>query len=1377
MRFIYFLLVLFLTAISAFGLDPEVDTNNSNLESSSGSDSGHTPEIERNYPSTYLTIQEGESVNFSADLYDQDGDLNFTEWYEFGTFLEHNDVSGYNDTDNFSRSFNEHGVFDISCYVYDEQENQSFTWWRITVMEPVPPDIDRNFPSKNTTVQIDEDVDFSVDVSDDNADLNFTEWYDGNTPLVNHNVSGSEDTDSYSMSFDDSGSYVISCYVYDDLLQDDDLYWNITIAPSVAPEIEKDYPSSSSITVSTGSSIEFSVEVFDDNGDLDFTEWYNGNTFLENNNVSGSHDTDDHSISFNTPGNYNISCYVYDDQNNHSFTQWSVTVPEPVAPEIERNYPDSLTTVYLGDTVEFSVDISDADGDLNFTEWYSGNTLLDNHNVSGSQYTDTYSITFDQLGEFGISCYIYDDLNQEAFTWWTVTVIMPPGPSIEKDFPSANVSAQIDDAIDFSVNLSDPSGDLNFTEWYEDNTFLENHPVSGYEDTDSYTHTFSEQGEYELSCYVYDELLQEASTIWTVDVAEPVSPVVQRAFPDSIAYVQKGEQFQLAIEAVDDNGDLSFSEWYIWNTFIENHQISGYEVADTLSYTLNEYICTSFSAYVYDNQGNDDWVQWYLIVLPSVDPEIERIAPDSVLSLTPGTQVDFSIALIDSNGDLNFTEWYEDSTFLENHSVSSYEDTDSFTRTFNDYGEFLVSAYVYDNELNENFTWWQVTVEDPQPPEVEIIAPDTAYCTVGDFVEFVAEATDINGDLALIEWYAGNTFADSSAIEGYSILDTLQLQFNEVGTVTILTSVFDILGNHAEDSYPITVLEPSSSPQIDTLFALPDVFIYTGQEVTCTGTASDVDGDLSLLEWYLEGNLEQSLIVSGTSVTDSFKFTFTSTGTYPVLFYAYDSENNHSFESIDIHVTTPPELPPIVTRLYPDSLCYNYPCQQITFAVEASDPNGNLNLIKWFDGNICIDSLLISGESFTDSLELEFSATGTHMIRCRVYDEAGNMAMNQWCLDVTVPDNSIVFFDDFTYASTSEMTSSVNQWVLQNSGAGRYIWNPGLVSLMDDREIPGNRLLLLPCFTRGDCTTTFNTGIRTSEYFALMGTYASRVMFDEGANFFDPGHRIVQTFYSYCNTDQIPTPADFSEIDIEYVPFGWDNYYIEPRLEMVSWADTSNSQLVGSLTGSLSDEWTPLLFQVDSTSVHFRVNGVHESTGGDFYPDCNMNLMLNAWFFDVSESVMPFSAKYLFKVDYVFYCENEVLSQQTTDAIVAHYRSNGIQRINGFISTIDSETMHEEQYSQSDCNTGIEYDFNLAISPNPANSALSIRLSTPWDGNARVRAFSVDGRCVAELLSEEVSAGMHYLQWDTSCIPSGVYYVRAECSNMENMTKCLVLHN
>ena len=71
-----------------------------------------------------ITIDQGDNQNFTVEANDQDGNLDFFEWYLDSDFQANHNASGYNAQDSWSHTFNTIGTYYVYVYIYDEENEQ-----------------------------------------------------------------------------------------------------------------------------------------------------------------------------------------------------------------------------------------------------------------------------------------------------------------------------------------------------------------------------------------------------------------------------------------------------------------------------------------------------------------------------------------------------------------------------------------------------------------------------------------------------------------------------------------------------------------------------------------------------------------------------------------------------------------------------------------------------------------------------------------------------------------------------------------------------------------------------------------------------------------------------------------------------------------------------------------------------------------------------------------------------------------------------------------------------------------------------------------------------------------------------------------------------
>jgi hypothetical protein len=265
---------------------------------------------------------------------------------------------------------------------------------------------------------------------------------------------------------------------------------------------------------------------------------------------------------------------------------------------------------------------------------------------------------------------------------------------------------------------------------------------------------------------------------------------------------------------------------------------------------------------------------------------------------------------------------------------------------------------------------------------------------------------------------------------------------------------------------------------------------------------------------------------------------------------------------------------------------------------------------------------------------------------------------------------SALFFDDFGHRDRAALRAF--GWTLRDApghpGVPGATWSADGVSLVDDPDRPGNRLLRLTARTDGTPAGTQQAQL-CHQRKVLEGTYAARVRFaDEPASGAD-GDPVIQTFYAVAPLRFAYDPQ-FSELDWEYLANGgWGAP--DTRLYAIAWqtvqvepwdAHNAAREVPGSQAG-----WRTLLMQVHDGKSRWFVDG-HEVAhhGGRNHPVVPMAISFNLWF--SPGGLLPPSATprvWVQDVDWVLHAAGRVLSPAQVDDAVAALRRRGVVQHDG----------------------------------------------------------------------------------------------------------------
>ncbi|MGI6495302.1 MAG: Ig-like domain-containing protein [Kiritimatiellia bacterium] len=157
----------------------------------------------------------------------------------------------------------------------------------------------------------------------------------------------------------------------------------------------------------------------------------------------------------------------------------------------------------------------------------------------------------------------------------------------------------------FVVRGMDATGALHVTEWYLDGDYIESHPISGTNATDSWSYTFATPGSRTVVAIVYDTAWKHDSVRWDVVAYDSAPPVASRASPAGAnVFVPPGATQAFTVCATDVNSDLRGVEWYVNGEHqASRFTLSGSEAQDVWSHTFPEAGTYTIEASVFDWQG------------------------------------------------------------------------------------------------------------------------------------------------------------------------------------------------------------------------------------------------------------------------------------------------------------------------------------------------------------------------------------------------------------------------------------------------------------------------------------------------------------------------------------------------------------------------------------------------------------------------------------------------------------------------------------------------------------------------------------------------------------------------------------------------------
>ncbi len=414
-------------------------------------------------------------------------------------------------------------------------------------------------------------------------------------------------------------------------------------------------------------------------------------------------------------------------------------------------------------------------------------------------------------------------------------------------------------------------------------------------------------------------------------------------------------------------------------------------IGNDITISLNDLVfgLYTFNCTLYDEAGNS--VSDLVVVnvteaIPDITPPI--IIPPSSLEYEEGTQGHFLNWITNDNHPYAYSVSVNSSQTIyapwhgENITVS----VDDLSL-----GDWNITLTVWDIAGNNASEWALVFVKTPLP---DITPP---------FASIPAEIIVTENMAGTIIWEVQDDHPDRYKIvrnysvivqEGYWMAGIIQYQFSSLllGTWVFNLTLWDIAGNARYSTAVVHVIPgylfDNDPPEISSI---PDMIIEFGT------TGNEIEFHL------FDNHPYKYCIVIGTillqenfwetpNIVVVFSLDNFAIGQYSLNITAYDIFNNNASEIVSVTVTGD-MVPPQISS--PDDLVvYQGNLANLTWVAYDTEPS-HYEIINLSNGDI-LESGYWNGEVII--FDVSKFSLGTHIIRCMVFDAAGNSALD----DVTI---------------------------------------------------------------------------------------------------------------------------------------------------------------------------------------------------------------------------------------------------------------------------------------------------------------------------------------------------------------------------------------
>jgi hypothetical protein len=555
-------------------------------------------------------------------------------------------------------------------------------------------------------------------------------------------------------------------------------------------------------------------------------------------------------------------------------------------------------------SIPIAVDAYSPNGVISKVELYIDGVLF------GTKTTYPYAFTWQPrvVGSYNFVALAYDDKQNVVASTTSTTPTMTPAPThvVVAAAPTVVITSPTNGAnipggapLTVRATASNSNGNsIDSVQFFYDGVFAGNGTKG--DDGVTFTLTFTPTQKKDadgnvmdskLTALAQDEIgVTKLSAPITIKVSaggEPppppvigLPPTISLTAPIAGARVSVNTAISLTATANDPDGNVTDVQFRVNGTMISKDTAYPYSATWTPS-SLGSYVIT---ARVTDNDGN--WVLSMPVTVTVVDPSpsaptVSITSPANGATLTTGNAISVSATATDDVAVAN-VQFFLNGQPLGTPDVS-FPYGVPWTPTSP--GTYTLVARATDNVGNQTLSSnVVVTVGGGSAPTVRLTSPSgNVTVGAGSVVNLAAIAADADGTVTGVRFLANSIQIGSASAAPYQANWTPTVS----GTYSVVAEATDNAGN-ITTSDPITVTVGSNQgPNVTLTSPRMGATVEVGKAVTLTATATDPDGTISSVQFYVNG-----VVVSTDTVGPySASWTPNSEGTYVLKAVAIDNSN------------------------------------------------------------------------------------------------------------------------------------------------------------------------------------------------------------------------------------------------------------------------------------------------------------------------------------------------------------------------------------------------------------------------------------------------------------------------------------------------------
>ena len=363
-----------------------------------------------------------------------------------------------------------------------------------------------------------------------------------------------------------------------------------------------------------------------------------------------------------------------------------------------------------------------------------------------------------------------------------------------------------------------------------------------------------------------------------------------------------------------------------------------------------------------------------VVVMGNAPPLLTFTSPSTTIFDAPAN-ITLTVDALSPAGSIGKVDFFRNGTLLGTAASAPYR----FVWSNVSAGSYAVTAIATDASGYAASTSLPITVNGPNaPPVATITAPSNgASFTAPATIALSASASDADGWITLVE------FLQNGSVIGVTNSPPYSMTWNAVpaGSYALTARATDNRAGVATSApVAVTVAAPNNPPSVAMTSPPSGSSFVTPATIALAATATDSDGTVGRVDFY------QGATLIGSSTTAPYSFTWTgvAAGSYTLTAKATDNRGAvTTSQAVNIAVTA--NNPPSVSLTNPASGASYFAPATITLSAAASDSDGSIARVDFYQGTTAIGSATSAPYTFTWSNV----AQGSYSLSARAIDNQG----------------------------------------------------------------------------------------------------------------------------------------------------------------------------------------------------------------------------------------------------------------------------------------------------------------------------------------------------------------------------------------------------